>query len=393
MNLLKENDNEGVNRIPVIVAMGNVGALYITRTLMANDITVFGISHEEYLLTHLGSNGILVKDKEEWFDIIISLAKEYFDKNNGKKMVFLTDMDKIMDDILKNIEISEKYLQLPIGNSYVEYKKITDKQLLSKLNLSNISIPKTYTEKEQMKVDDFPVITKPLNALMKLTNSKALVSNSKDDLIENISLLGGFDNTITQEIISGETENLFCVTLYRNKYDRIIVANVVKKVREYPLTNGTGSCHVTVRNELVLEKAIELLRGTNYVGVAMIEFKYSNKHNDYFLIEVNGRFPIESEINNKIGNNFVLEVYEDILYPQPSNDLEVDLPDIPVYWILASYDIRACLKKKINFIKEYKKYKKSGKICFAIKNGSDKITYKSFVGYLIDKSIKRIINK
>lgn len=382
--IIKKLDDK---KIPVLVVANNVGALGIIYSLVKEKIDVIVISNEKYLVSNQNIFGIYLEDKYKWFEEIKNIGNEYKKIYNNKKIIFLTDGDFIMDQMIENYDYIKNNFILPTDNRLIEYKNATRKELLSK-KIKKVRIPKTYKNKEQYEINEFPVLSKPISSYYQKPKEKALLSNNKEELIENLERLSKIGGSITQEIIEGETENLYCITLYRNKYGYIIVGNIVQKKRELPIVNGTGSCHISIYNEEILNKSIEILTEIDYVGVAMIEFKYSKKYKDYILIEINGRFPIETNINCKIENRFIENIYYDILNPNNKKDVLYLGKEKTIYWVLKSYDIRACLKTKKNPFKEYRQNK--DKMVDAVKDFTDIKTYKMYKKGLMKKALKKL---
>lgn len=382
--IIKKLDNR---KIPVLVVANNVGSLGIIYPLLKNNMDVIGISNESYLISSLGDFGIYIEDKYRWIDEIIKIGYEYKKYNQDKKIVFLTDGDLIMDQMVEKFDIIKDLFILPIDNNVSGYLDATNKDFLLN-SIKNTRLPKTYKGDEQYKVDEFPVLSKQISSYYRKPKEKVLVSNNREELKNNLEKLSSIGGSVTQEIIEGSTENLYCITLYRNKYGYIIIGNLVQKKRELPIVNGTGSCHESIYNEEILNKAIEIINEIGYIGVAMIELKYSHKYKEYVLIEINGRFPIETNINSKLENEFIENIYKDMINPKDSKEVLFKNKDKKAYWVLKSYDIRACLKKKINPFREYKKHKDD--IVDAVKDYNESITYSTYKKNLMKKVLKKI---
>lgn len=382
--------NLNKEKIPVLVAAHNVGALGIIYPLIKKNIDVIGISHEKFLIENLNNRGILIENKNKWFSEIKEIGKEYKFQNKGKKMIFFTDGDLTMDEMVDNYNEIKDLFILPIDENVSGYINVTNKSKLPEF-IKSVNLPKTYKGNEQYKIEEFPVLSKQISSYYKKPKEKVLISNNKEELLKNLKILEKNGGSVTQEMIEGDTESLYCVSLYRNKYGYIIIGNIVKKKRELPIINGTGCCHVTVKNDEVLNKAIKVIEEIDYIGVAMIEFKYSKKYNDYFLIEVNGRFPIETNINEKLQNDFILKIYNDMINKSIKKEVVFDCNEKRAYWVFTSYDIRACIKKHINPFKEYKKYRNKNELVDAVKDYNDKITYKEYKKRLIKKIYHKII--
>lgn len=382
--------NLNKEKTPVLVAAHNVGALGVIHPLIKNNIDVIAISHEKFLIANLKNRGILIDEKNKWFSEIKKIGKEYKSQNPNKKMIFLTDGDLTMDEMVDNYNEIKDLFILPIDENIDGYVNSTNKSMLPKF-IKSVKLPKTYEGKEQYNIQDFPVLSKQISSYYRKPKEKVFISNNKDELLKNLKILEEIGGSVTQEMIEGGTESLYCITLYRNKYGHIIVGNIVQKIRELPIVNGTGCCHITVDNNKVLDRAIKVLEDANYTGIAMIEFKYSEKYDDYCLIEVNGRFPIETNINEKLDNDFILRIYNDMINKSEKKEVVFDWNEKKAYWVFTLYDVRSCIKKHINPFKEYKKYRNNNELVDAVRDYNDKVTYKEYKKGLVKKAYHKII--
>lgn len=382
--------NLNKEKTPVLVAAHNVGALGVIHPLIKNNIDVIAISHEKFLIANLKNRGILIDKKNKWFSEIKKIGKEYKSQNPNKKMIFFTDGDLTMDEMVDNYNEIKDLFILPIDENIDGYVNSTNKSMLPKF-IKSVKLPKTYEGKEQYNIQDFPVLSKQISSYYRKPKEKVFISNNKDELLKNLKILEEIGGSVTQEMIEGGTESLYCITLYRNKYGHIIVGNIVQKIRELPIVNGTGCCHITVDNNKVLDRAIKVLEDANYTGIAMIEFKYSEKYDDYCLIEVNGRFPIETNINEKLDNDFILRIYNDMINKSEKKEVVFDWNEKKAYWVFTSYDVRSCIKKHINPFKEYKKYRNNNELVDAVRDYNDKVTYKEYKKGLVKKAYHKII--
>lgn len=384
--------NKQEKNVAVVLA-GNAGALAVIRNLGKNNVPVLAIGKNNFILKSKYCKGVRINDNKDIINILLKLPK-YF----NKKIVILTDKDEYMDLICDNWNILRDYYLTPIGDNLDSYKKLTTKSLLQENALkSGLNVPKTYRGKDQFAIKDFPVLVKPLrkDEFSKIYSKKAVSCNNYKELKKTLNIMNELGGSVTQEIVEGPTHNLYCITLYRNKFGRVILGNVVSKVREFPTMYGTGTTHLACYNDEVVEKSISLLNDTDFVGVAMIEYKYCHKEKKFYIIEVNGRFPLEISINDSIGNDFIYKMYLDIINPKQSdsNNVPYKLPNKPIIWMILSNDLRACISNKINFIKEYTNYMRNYIIEFAIWDKNDILPCIYYLGYLLKKVFHRYIVK
>lgn len=82
-----------------------------------------------------------------------------------------------------------------------------------------------------------------------------------------------------------------------------------KRLREKTYTGGTSTVRVSTRNPLMEDYAITLLSKLKFHGVAMVEFKYDEKTNKAYIIDVNTRFWGSLALAIRSGVNFPLMLY------------------------------------------------------------------------------------
>ena len=252
---------------PVIVLAGNVGALAVIRNLGKNNVPVIGLSDKEFILKSKFCIGIKIKKDISVLKILLELTKLI-----KGKMVIFTDADDYMTLICENWEQLKEHYILPIGNNWEVYKSLTSKELLAQsVKKVDLKVPVTYVGDLQYQAENFPVLVKPLkkDEFFNKYFAKAVYCSNYLELKEVLRIANGLGGSITQEIIEGETDNLFCITLYRNRFGRIIIGNVVRKIREYPNKFGTGTVHLTCNNKEVINKSVLLLNSLNFIGVAI----------------------------------------------------------------------------------------------------------------------------
>lgn len=92
---------------------------------------------------------------------------------------------------------------------------------------------------------------------------------------------------LVQEYIQGTGYGFFAL-LDRNAQAKAIFCH--RRVREYPVTGGVSSCCVSIRDEILIEQGLRLLKALNWYGVAMVEFKKDLRDGKFKLMEINPRF-------------------------------------------------------------------------------------------------------
>jgi predicted ATP-grasp superfamily ATP-dependent carboligase len=92
---------------------------------------------------------------------------------------------------------------------------------------------------------------------------------------------------IIQDYIEGVGVGFFA--LY-DKNKKIKAQFCHQRVREYPITGGPSSCCTSIYNETLIKIGRTLLESLDWVGLAMVEFKYDRNRNKFYLLEINPRY-------------------------------------------------------------------------------------------------------
>lgn len=82
---------------------------------------------------------------------------------------------------------------------------------------------------------------------------------------------------------------------------RVLASFAHRRIREYPVTGGPSTACISVIDDRLSGYAASVIRGLDWTGVAMVEFK---KDDDYRLMEVNPRFWGSMPLATRSGVNF-----------------------------------------------------------------------------------------
>lgn len=340
---------EGKRNLAVVLA-ASFGALAIIRELGKHGIPIVVLGNPEYIGKSKYCIDLKIKNHKE----IVQFLKQ-LPHHVRSKPVLLTDNEDHLQLLYNNWNMLRDFYLAPLDMNNL---RITDKlQLYEHAFKAGIRAPKTYVGENQLRVETFPVIVKPLNddklwALSGLKYQKVYECRNRHELTSTLQMLKRYDaDSVTQHIIPGDVTNLCCVTLYRNHLGKVVTGFVVKKLRQYPMNYGTGTVHLTCHRDELIEYSVRLLESVNYVGVAMIEYKYDERSKEFFIIEVNGRFPVETGIVQKLRNDFVYEVYEDLINPSKMTR-SYKLPERPIAWIYFLNNLRTIIQKGSNQLRD-----------------------------------------
>ena len=191
---------------------------------------------------------------------------------------------------------------------------------------------------------EYPVVVKPgLKTPTWLASSRAKVYTATDAT----ELLATYDRIrrwapelIAQSWVEGGEEALYSCNAYFDRAGRPQVTFVARKIRQWPPDTGTSSLGVEVREDAVLDAAVELFTSANYRGLAYVEMKRDERTGAFSIIEPNlGRPTGRSAIAERGGVELLLTAYCDALgLPLPT---EREQRYRGVKWIYWRHDLQA----------------------------------------------------
>ena len=83
-----------------------------------------------------------------------------------------------------------------------------------------------------------------------------------------------------------------------------------RRVEQYPNSGGPSTQRIGINNPDLVNKSIKLLKSLDWVGVAMVEWKYNKTTNEYVLMEINPRFWGSLELAVRSGVDFPYLYYQ-----------------------------------------------------------------------------------
>ena len=206
----------------------------------------------------------------------------------------------------------------------------------------------------------YPAIIKPLLSVEGVKSDIATVTNL-NELDKAILTFRnkGYKRALLEEFITGEDSHMVEVLGYRNTKGATTVSGIVKKIREYPINNGSTAYAeiVDVHNDVDTDLIDLMLNKLGYVGLFDIEYKYANGVS--YFIECNFRNGAPSYAFTKIGENIPANWIA-------SNDIcgEVQLKNKKenMYFMCEQNDLMNMLKGYVPKIKWLKEYFTSNKV-------------------------------
>jgi predicted ATP-grasp superfamily ATP-dependent carboligase len=190
----------------------------------------------------------------------------------------------------------------------------------------------------------YPAVVKPgLKTPTWLANSRTKVYSVADarELLEVYDRISAWTpELIAQSWVEGGEDALYSFNGYFDRDGVPQASFIARKIRQWPPDTGTSSLGVEVRDDAVLEAAIDLFTSAGYRGLAYVELKRDERTGRYAIIEPNlGRPTGRSAIAERGGVELLLTAYRDALgLPLPEERVQRYRG---VKWIYWRHDLQA----------------------------------------------------
>ena len=282
----------------LLLGIDNPIGLSIIRELYANKVDVYGLAHQKQSIGFYSrglKEGFVRKKSESEFleqmlGIINAHAIPFIMAISENDIVFLNCHRQLFLDC-KILIPSKNQMDIVLNKTktYAAAKQV------------GINVPRNWGI---LKIEDifkdilFPVVLKwqnPQAIITKLNEfgiefikseyAYSLIELKK--ILERYERVGEFPEV--QEYCPGYGIGHF-IFMYDGK-PMLIFQH--KRIHEWPPEGGISSCCQSIslnEHEKLIQKSIRLLRKINWVGVAMVEYRYDPKTDTEYLMEINGRF-------------------------------------------------------------------------------------------------------
>ncbi len=237
------------------------------------------------------------------------LKKTIFNQLNQDKINVIFPLSDFAAIVCDEISKEDCYRNCIIPNANGSCKVYQNKEIINKIaETCNITVPKSdilkLKDNNELKWNIFPAIIKPLLSIEGHKSDIAIVNEANEfkTVIQGFKDKGYAEVQI-QEYINGTDECMLEVMGYVGKNGQVNFSKIIKKIREYPIKNGSTSFaeFVDSWNGIDKHSIVQLLAKTNYYGIFDIEFKYAN--GTTYFIEINFRNGAPSHALSKQGYN------------------------------------------------------------------------------------------
>ncbi len=191
----------------------------------------------------------------------------------------------------------------------------------------------------------FPVMLKAIygSQLMRISGQKMFIVHTKAELLEKYDALEdpANPNLMIQEYIPGGDDTVWMFDGYFNDQSECLLAFTGKKIRQYPVSQGSTSLGICLQNETVRKTTSEFMKKIGYKGIVDIGYRYDARDGLYKVLDINPR----------IGSTFRLFVAENGM--DVARALYLNLTGQQIVpgtaregrkWVVEDQDLASCLR-------------------------------------------------
>jgi D-aspartate ligase len=191
----------------------------------------------------------------------------------------------------------------------------------------------------------FPVMLKAIygSLLMKVSGQKMFIVHTPAELLEKYDALEdpANPNLMIQEYIPGGDDTVWMFDGYFNNRSECLASFTGKKIRQYPVAQGSTSLGICLQNETVRNTTTEFMKKIGYQGILDIGYRFDARDGLYKVLDINPR----------IGSTFRLFVAENGM--DVARALYLDMTGQEVVsgearegrkWLVEDQDLVSCLR-------------------------------------------------
>lgn len=187
--------------------------------------------------------------------------------------------------------------------------------------------PKTELIESTNQIQDLDfeyLVAKPVTG----SGSRGIFSGTKSDIVSSLRRME--EPVVVQEFIPRQ-KAVGAYLLYDLNHE-VVACTVQERIRSYPSSGGPSTLRKTVKDDTLMEFATKLLDYLEWIGVAMVEFRYDSRDGIPKLMEINPRFWGSLALSIAAGVDFPVLLYK-VFMKEKLQRVEAK-PEVMCRWFL-----------------------------------------------------------
>jgi predicted ATP-grasp superfamily ATP-dependent carboligase len=347
---------ENINRGHSAIVLGlSICGLGVIRSLGREKIKVFGFDYAKENRDGFYSKYVkadICPHPAYHPQHLVDLLINKFSHKNKRPVLFPTSDEfvKFISDYRNELEkyflfnVSSKEIIDGIIDKKVQYESAKKAAVAIADTYYPESVEEVFSIREQLK---YPLIIKGRYSFkwrealggtfkgFKVNNSEELTKRCSEIFKKKIPI-------IIQKVIIGPNTNHYKFCAYVEKTGNILAKFTLRKIRQYPVEFGVGSCIESLEYPELEQTGAHFFNKIGYRGIGSAEFKLDLADNRLKLIELNPRYWMQNEHATLCGINFALIQYLDL------TGQTIDIPKTfkrGVGWVDPVQDLKSFLRQ------------------------------------------------
>jgi len=321
----------------------SLSTLRCLRKLKKKNIRIWSIGEKdiEYpaFYSFIPNKKIVFSKNEGVVDCLLRIKDQF---SNRPKILITSDKDVV--EISERREEIQKFYDILLPPKDV-VKTLSEKTRFAKLTMEkNWDTPTSFqiqnepdlrNMKQKLK---FPFIVKPyLIHSTKVNNEKEL-----EELIKKLKQIN-YKAMIAQNWIEGNDDCIHYCFLLFDKNSNPVATYMAQKLRQWPIAYGTTSLSISIQNDELVKKSIDIFKELHIVGFCSIEYKLDKKSGKYYIMEPTiGRFNQQIAATMASGVNFPEKLFKLLENQKVNHHKQIH----NIYWINEINDYLSFKNKK-----------------------------------------------
>lgn len=238
--------------------------------------------------------------------------QELLEKYKSVTPVIVPMEESTLEWFVENIEKVKDKCNLLIPSK--ESLKIAGNkaETMRKAESVGINVPKTYYPKNAKELNEL-VSTLPFDDFIvkpcKGSSSIGLRYCKKSEAFDFTDHWQKYGTLIIQERIPSSGAGMG-VSIIMDRESNVIASFAHKRLEQYPNSGGPSTSRISIYDKDLIEASQKLLKSINWIGVAMVEWKFNPNSNKPVLMEINPRFWGSLELAVRSGVDFPYLYYQ-----------------------------------------------------------------------------------
>lgn len=257
------------------------------------------------------------KETRKYIDFLIDYAKK-----QDLKPVLMPSADPYIEVVDKHLHELSQYYYIAQTQQGL-YMDLMDKNKLHDICVAhNVLVPETIRTTVDNLYDQvdarvgYPCVVKPSDSpsFVHIFRSKMFIVNNKTELVQAIKKAQDHQlEVFVQRIIPGFDDHMYTFDAHLNKQSKVTHYMTCNKKRQYPINFGASVFTKQIHVQDLYDIGAPFLEAVGYKGFAEIEFKKDATTGQYYLIEINVRTTNLNAMLEKVGINFPLISYRELV--------------------------------------------------------------------------------